>query len=563
MARTSKKAGKTLHTESAVKWMEPIWRAGIYSRLSVDGDSRKNESIDTQIAIAKEFISQANDIELVSCYSDLGRTGTNFNRDGFERMMADIRKKKINCVIVKDFSRFGRNYIETGNYIEKIFPFMKVRFIAITDGYDSEHIAGDSDQLSMNLKNIVNELYAKDIGQRVRTSKKLKQEMGSYTGGIAPYGYRAEQVGDRRVLFPDAATKDIVVKIFEEYADGHNRKEIIAELYQKRVQRPMDYRATKEVYCPEGKVLRQWSSDTIKSMLSNPVYIGTLFQARICGKECCNHKRHEISEDNIAVVEHTHEPLVSEDLFYKVSQRFEEQSKYSNKDGFSKTIPHEEDIWKGKLYCGECGHSITRRPCIKTLTSGDRVRHYYYACPNRNRVDGSVCECQGISSRLLEKVLKSVLKKEFAFSEMRPKDYCEENRKEAEKKKAMLRKKKSEVMRRQEVLALAESKLYFQYRKKELSREEFLEEKKKAEEERKTLKKQEEDWTKQEELIDKELNKVNQSIRALVRCKSDSKFDREFIECMIQKVNVYDRHQVEIIWNYREHDMFYRRDIHA
>ncbi len=540
--------------------MEPIWKAGIYARLSVDNNTRKNESIDTQIAIAKEFISQADDIELAACYSDLGKTGTNFNRDGFERMMADIRRKEINCVIVKDFSRFGRNYIETGNYIEKIFPFMKVRFIAVTDGYDSEHLSGDSDQLSMNLKNIVNELYARDIGQRVSMAKKMKQEMGSYTGGIAPYGYYVRQVGDRKVLFPDDTTKDIVVRIFEEYADGHSRKEIITELYQKRVRPPMSYRATKEVYCPKEEALRQWPPDTIKNILTNPVYIGTLFQSRVCGRDCRGHKRHEIPEGSIAVVEHTHEPLISEDLFYKVSQRLEEQSKYSNKKGFSKAVPHSEDIWKDKVYCGECGHCMVRRSCVRTLASGDCVRHYYYACPNHGRIDNNACKCQSVSLGVLEKVLKSVLEKEFALFGMRQKDYCKENQKEADKKKAMLQKQKSEAVRQQEALALAESRLYLRYREQELSREAFLEEKEKAEEERKALKKQEVDCAKKEEQIDQKVDRVNQSIRAMIRCKNNSKFDREFIECMIQKVHVYEGHQVEIIWNYREHSLLYGRD---
>ena len=145
MARTSKRGKR----EQPAK--EPVWKAGIYARLSVDGNDRKNESIDTQIEIAKGYIGQSGDTELIECYTDLGKTGTNFNREGFERMMADVRRERINCVVVKDFSRFGRNYIETGNYIEKIFPFMKVRFIAVTDGYDSERTPSGNLKLSMNL----------------------------------------------------------------------------------------------------------------------------------------------------------------------------------------------------------------------------------------------------------------------------------------------------------------------------------------------------------------------------------------------------------------------------
>ena len=155
-------AGSSMQTSIAAG---SLWMAGIYARLSVDSDDQKNESIDTQIEIAKEYIRRAGDIEYVDRYTDLGRSGTDFEREGFARMMEDVRQKKINCIVVKDLSRFGRDHIETGNYIEKIFPFLNVRFIAVTDGYDSECSAGDDMQLTMNLKNIVNELYAKDIAQ--------------------------------------------------------------------------------------------------------------------------------------------------------------------------------------------------------------------------------------------------------------------------------------------------------------------------------------------------------------------------------------------------------------
>ncbi len=205
-------AGSSMQTSIAAG---SLWMAGIYARLSVDSDDQKNESIDTQIEIAKEYIRRAGDIEYVDRYTDLGRSGTDFEREGFARMMEDVRQKKINCIVVKDLSRFGRDHIETGNYIEKIFPFLNVRFIAVTDGYDSECSAGDDMQLTMNLKNIVNELYAKDIAQRVKLARRAEQERGSYIGGAPPYGYCLGKIGDRKVLLPDGDTRDIVVRIFE------------------------------------------------------------------------------------------------------------------------------------------------------------------------------------------------------------------------------------------------------------------------------------------------------------------------------------------------------------
>lgn len=564
MARTSKREKKGPSGKQTRAIMEPVWKAGIYARLSVDSNDRKNESIDTQIEIAKEYIGQTGDTELIECYTDLGKTGTNFNREGFERMMADVRRRRINCVVVKDFSRFGRNYIETGNYIEKIFPFMKVRFIAVTDGYDSEHMTGGNLQLSMNLKNIVNELYAKDIAQKVRAAKKVKQEMGSYTGGVPPYGYSVKKIGDRKVLFPDMDTKEIVVRIFEMFAAGSTYKEIEEELYNRRILRPMVYQTTGEIYCPKDRELQQWSLGTLKKILTNPVYIGTLFQARTSGKlyrrDC---KRHEVDEENdVSVVEHAHEPLISEELFCKASERFERQSKYSNRSGFSKKIPYSEDIFKTLVYCGRCGRRMIRNPSIITLASGDRVRRYYYACPNKNKIDGSKCECQGISFITLETLIKAALEKEFIFSEMRLKDYYKVNTQEAEKKKATVHKKIYESVKKRDEMALLGSKLYLRYREGELPCEDFLEEKVKIAEKISALGRQVEDFEKQEKIIDKEIEKINRFIRELLKWTADHKLDREMAECLIKKINVYPEHQIEIVFNYRRNELFYGREAH-
>lgn len=531
------------------------WRAGIYARLSVANDERKNESIDTQIEIAKEYIKRSGNIELVDCYVDLGKTGTNFEREGFERMMQDVRCKRINCVIVKDFSRFGRNYIETGNYIEKIFPFMKVRFIAVTDDFDSESVTDENARLSMNLKNIVNELYAKDIGERIRTAKKMKQRMGSYTGGAPPYGYYSKAVGDKIVLFPQTETKDIVVKIFEMFEQGSTYKAIIEYLYKNRIQRPTVYNATKQVYCAEGEPLLQWTDETIKDMLKNPCYVGTLFQATTDGRYAGQNKQSELHEDNISIVTHTHEPIISENLFFKVAERFERQSRYSNNRGFSKKVPQSEDVFAGVIYCGECGKQMKRTSNTKTLLKGNIVRNYYYSCLNRYRVDGYACQSERIPQKTLMTIIKSILEKEFAFSKIRPKYYCRQNEKEAEKRKANIKSSKAQTVKRQEELILKGSKLYLQYKENELSREAFLEEKGKVDKEKETLSKRSAELEKEEYRIVKEAEKRNHFIRGLMKYKKEAELDRTLVESLIDRIYVYNGSRVEIVFNYRKNDL--------
>lgn len=560
MARTSKRMGNYETSAEEAKILRTDWRAGIYARLSVDSHDRKNESIDTQIEIAKEYIKQSGDIELVGCYKDLGKSGRNFAREGFEQMMSDIRMKKINCVIVKDLSRFGRNYIETSNYIEKIFPFMKVRFISVTDKYDSEYIMDDNTYMSMNLKNIVNELYARDISERVKISKKAKQEMGSYTGGEAPYGYCIKKVGDKRVLYPDADTKNIAVRIFEMYAGGCSYKEIIEELYKKRIQSPRTYYATKEVYCPNGEVLQQWSRDTIKNMLKNPCYIGTLFQSRTSGRYYQKRRRHEVEmEEDVSVVEHTHEPLIEEELFLKVMQRFEQQSKYSNNKGFSKMIPQIENIFADKIFCGECGKQMRRTFSTKKLAKGDIVRNYYYVCNNKNRIDEYCCRCGGISLRSLLVIIKEVLEKEYSLSEMRPKGYCLKNEKIALEKKMVLGDKRNNLKKRQETLILQGSKLYLKYREGKIDQREFLTEKEKSDREIEMIKNMLVELEMEEQVIDRETKKRNHFIRGLMKCRKDVELDRELVDSLIKQINVYYGNKVEIIFNYNNNDFLYGR----
>ena len=278
MARTSKKK-KTERIPLSRRF-----HVGVYARLSVDGtkasgqkdspQARKNESIDTQIAMAKQYLKEHPEMELYDCYTDLGRTGTNFKREGFERLMQDVRKKRIDCVIVKDLSRFGRNHIEAGNYIQKIFPFMGVRFIALADGIDTFGEKSGTDEMALNLKNLVNEMYARDIAQKVKSSKRSRQEQGSYTGGIPPYGYLAEWIEGKKRLFICPETSGIVRDIYGMYLSGKNMGQIAGELYERGIHRPGIYKKTGYVYQQEGEVLEQWGTGTVKFILTNPDYMG-------------------------------------------------------------------------------------------------------------------------------------------------------------------------------------------------------------------------------------------------------------------------------------------------
>lgn len=203
MGRISKRKTSRETGQAAGKQNGKKYRAGIYARLSSGVDEEKNESIDVQISIAKNFVEEFNRkqdewIEIAKCYSDFGKTGSNFNRDGFLCLMQDIRLGDINCVTVKDLSRFGRNYLEAGNYIEKIFPFLGVRFIAVSDGLDTGKRGSGTDQLASEIKNLVNDMYAKDFSVKAKTWLQQKRQAGSYVEGPPPYGYVSSWEGKVR-----------------------------------------------------------------------------------------------------------------------------------------------------------------------------------------------------------------------------------------------------------------------------------------------------------------------------------------------------------------------------
>ena len=554
MARTSKKNKERAGLSVNVK-PSKMYSVGIYARLSVDANERKNESIETQIEIAKAFIGRQKDMVIFDCYTDIGKTGTNFEREGFERMMRDVRMRKIDCIIVKDLSRFGRNHIETGNYIEKIFPFMGVRFIAVTDNFDSMNISGQNETLGVNLKNLVNEMYAKDIAVKVKSSRQAKWEQGSYTGGVAPYGYRAEWIGDKKCLFIEETTSDIVKKIFDLFLSGKNMKEIVIWLYEERIVRPMEYHKTGQIYCPSGGKLQQWSRGTVKMILTNPVYIGCLVQGRTCGKDYMMRDRHDIDSEDWSVKEHTHEAIISEDMFFKVAGKFEKSSVYCNKNGYSKRIPVDEDIFADVLYCGDCGSKMKRISAVKVFTTKTKVRTYSYNCSKRDRIDEDKCVSKSITLNALQDIVKQAIRQEFSLSAMRPKDIVESNIREAEGLKKEWEAELLELERRIDNIAKLGSEQYLKYRLGEINADDFKQMKEENNKKVTAYQKKRTDITERLRTIDYETVQKNHFLRTLVKGNEKTELTAEVIRTLINRIEIYPDHRVKVIFAFKRNEI--------
>lgn len=544
MARTSKKNKK----EPAEA--EKKYSAAIYGRLSVDSHNEKNESITTQIAICEAYLKQQTDMVFFQCYTDLGRTGSNFERPGFCRMMADVRQQKVNCIIVKDLSRFGRNHIETGNYLQKIFPFLGVRFIAVEERFDSLYAA--SDETSINLKNLANEMYARDIAARVRNGKALQRERGSYTGGIAPYGYRAERAEDIRRLVVSEAEAEIVREIYRQYREGSSLKAIVSWLYGHGIHRPADCHAYGHPYCEEGEQLAEWSRTSVKMILSNPVYAGHLVQGRACGKDGVLRERHSVVPEEVSVREHTHEAVVEEDAFLEAAVRLEQQAVYCNSHGFSKKIPAGEDVFQQLLYCGECGAAMSRCSSVKELGSKDRVRTYAYYCRHSGCTEGQRCSKKYITKETLTELVRVAIYRECVLSGTTAKELAGLGsaaagrlKREAERSGARLEKEIKRLERRA-------GEEYLRYRSGEISREEFCVWKEKNRERIHLRREQQRESLCRQKAAAAAVERQGAFLCSFLKEGKRPEPDRELLHAIFERIEVFPEKRLEFSFRFRE-----------
>jgi len=268
-----------------------------------------------------------------SVYIDLGKTGSNFNRDGFIRLMQDIRLGNINCVIVKDLSRLGRNYLETGNYIEKIFPFLGVRFIAVSDGLDTGKKNSETDQFASEIKNLINDMYAKDFSIKAKTWLQQKRQAGSYVGGPPPYGYSVAWERKIRKLVPDGNTAEIVRHIYTLFVEKESYAAVADDLNRHRINPPAVYKRTGKQFCPLEVQYKKWNKGTVERIVKSRTYIGILEQGKTCITARNEKNRVYKPKEEWTVIENAHEALISTELYtqaQEVGKKIREQTTSHN-----------------------------------------------------------------------------------------------------------------------------------------------------------------------------------------------------------------------------------------
>lgn len=269
-------------------------RVGIYTRLSQERKEEwrnKSYSIEAQIEICQEYINKEN-MTLVKVYTDYEYSGTNFDRPGYIEMMNDVRSGFINCIIIRDLSRLGREHLEMGRLVDKVFPFLGVRFISVIDKIDTEKGIDAKLSFEMLIKNLINDMYAKDISHKVRTSRKVHASQGFFIGSNPPFGYRVVRKDGGRRLEPDEVSMKIVQRIFNMYIEGNSTLKIAKDLNEENISTSSTYNKTGNIIREPGQP--QWRKGTIANMLRQRVYTGCLIQGtkeNVQGKKSGHYRR--------------------------------------------------------------------------------------------------------------------------------------------------------------------------------------------------------------------------------------------------------------------------------
>ena len=354
MARVSKKVSAA--QREAENAPHRIWKTAIYARLSdFDDVLRDTESLEVQISYIKEYINHRDDLMLLDVFADKRCTGMNFDRPEFERLLKALQERKINCIVVKDFSRLGRNFVETGQYLEQVFPLFGVRFIAINDNYDSLN-SQNRDGMLVPIKGMINEMYSKDLSQKIQSCFRSKEARGEIYTPV-PFGYKKDQ---KKHLILDEEVSDVVMQIFLWKKSGMKELEIAKKLSAQGTPTPFTRRCQLGYMKNTSRVKDPvWQPAFVTKVLGNPVYTGTMVYNRITYDETYR-KIGQNPRESWRMVPDSHPAIISWELFDEVSalRKAEHAVREERKKWCRQRRENNPNIFKGRIFCKECGEKL-------------------------------------------------------------------------------------------------------------------------------------------------------------------------------------------------------------
>jgi len=540
MARTSRYIDNSLATAHAYK----IWKTALYIRLSrEDGDKEESESIISQREMLIKYLNDKIDLTLYNLYIDDGYSGTTFDRPAFQRLLSDIGDKKVNCVVVKDLSRFGRNTTETSRYIQIVFPMLNIRFISILDNVDSYEDPNSINNLVVPFKNIMNEDYARENSKKVRTASDTYRKKGKFIGSFACYGYLKDPE-DHHKLIIDNDVADNVRLIFDLCIGGITPTAIARKLNETGVLSPCVYKQSKGLkYHNPSQINKNslWTDTTIRTILNNEAYIGSVVQGtkRKVSYKC--KKFITIPKEHRIIVSNMHEPIISNETFEKAQSIMKERSKQcavTNKR-------NETRILSGLVYCGDCNHNMR----VSIASSVNLKGKYYFYCPTYKQ-SSSVCSKHSTRNDILETIVFEILKKYVLLA-----IDVDEVIKSLDKKKPNVIKNTNEMIKEKKVkerqsLNQSLSMLYMQYKNESISHDQYLTNKNKIEDKIKQL--DNEIITISQKTNNNVLNTHNNFVSTFKKYKNFTALTREMAVELIKKIKVFEDKRIEVELNFQD-----------
>ncbi len=562
MARTSRKQNKKFPEgmggsrkgTSLQTAMEKVWRTALYVRLSVhDSGKKDSDTVETQESLLRQFIEGKPCFSIFDVYVDNGETGVDFKRDEFQRLMEDVRGGRVDCIVVKDLSRFGRNYIESGEYLEKVFPFLGVRFIAVNDGYDNVDPAA-ADGLSLHLKNLVNDVYARDISAKISPALRGKQMRGEFIGTWAAYGYMKSKEDKHRIVV-DKNTAPVVRDIFSWRLEGASYRKIVQRLTEQGIPSPSQYRYGKGIVKDRKFADSPWQIKTVKNLLANEVYLGHMVQGRKRESLFEGQKQKYLPREEWLIVRNTHEAIIDQKTFDEIQELNSlKKQEYWQKQGRFSSVEDTGNILKGLVCCGDCGKKLVRYKNICENKWKEPKLHiwYNYICPI-HAGSRDLCGFGSIRELELLDTVSEAVKVQMKLAEEMEKMaaiFCFDSpaRREREWMEAQISEAETELRRTQK----HRESLYDDYADRLMSERDYIYAQNRYKEKEASLQERLSELKRSCQSIQEEEPSANPWLKNMLRFRGQTELTREMAEELIEKIIIYNSTAVKIEFRFSD-----------
>lgn len=522
---------------------QKIYKAYVYLRLSKeDLETNESNSIINQRLLVEEFVKRHDDIIVVGEQFDDGYSGTNYERPGFQQMLSDLKDGVADCVIVKDLSRLGRDYIETGEYLQDVFPAMNIRFIAINDFVDTISSSQLDKNLLIPIKNLMNDTYCRDLSIKLRKQFKVQRSNGEFMGAFVFFGYKRDEE-DKHKLVPDEVAASIVREIFSLCLKGYSNQKIADILNEKGVPSPIIYKNNMGLHMKSGfsdGAESLWGHKTIERILCNKIYLGILEQGK---RSTPNYKVKKIMENAPSewdIVLNSHEPIIEEVIFDAIQRMKKRDTRMS-------TIKGHTQLFTGVLYCADCKKPIY----LRTVKRGNK-QFFYYVCSTYKK--GKGCSSHSTKVEELHEIILNAMNQQINAI-VRLKELSEDigvvKIQKSKKKKLdyLIQNKEVEIDSKKSY----KMKLYESMTEDIISREEYMSLKERYFEQIEELEEQKKQYLDELRAVELGLTQNHAWMDLFLSYGKITELSREIIVILIDKVYIHeDGKKVEIIFNFKD-----------